>query len=349
MASCLLSSHSNPANSSSSQLKVHSSKGILQSKQKIEIAACFHPKEAKCIIGKSQIKCDGQIKIIKLSGIGKYPFVGINYEKLDFGELPIGKSATKELILFNDSLVSASFEIKEEDTIVNNFKVSPLTGTIPSKSSFRLLVTYTPTIVSFYSSNQFKAIIKGGNELLFTCLGMTTGCDGELSAKSINFGEVTVGGKTNRVLFIYNKTTNPLAFQIYCEKKSVFSFVEKQGMINPNSDYRGLVYFYPERAMNYYQRVYIVLKNHQILYVDLLGTGYDLLNRPFPLIQRHIDKFRQKVIMGRHTSINDMGFLKSGKNFNKSPEVNKSIRTDTKSPEEEFEFHEESIFIISSN
>jgi len=36
------------------------------------------------------------------------------------------------------------------------------------------------------------------------------------------------------------------------------------------------------------------------MYVDLVGTCYDVLNKPMPLMQRHIDIYRHKVIMGIH-------------------------------------------------
>lgn len=52
--------------------------------------------------------------------------------------------------------------------------------------------------------------------------------------------------------------------------------------------------------MNYYERVFCVVRNHQILYVDLLGACYDIENKPMPLMQRHIDIYRHKVIMGIH-------------------------------------------------
>ena len=42
------------------------------------------------------------------------------------------------------------------------------------------------------------------------------------------------------------------------------------------------------------------MRNHQVLYVDLIGTCYDILNKPVPLMQRHIDIYRHKVIMGIH-------------------------------------------------
>jgi hypothetical protein len=39
------------------------------------------------------------------------------------------------------------------------------------------------------------------------------------------------------------------------------------------------------------------------MYVDLLGTCYDVLNKPMPLMQRHIDIYRHKVIMGIHNRV----------------------------------------------
>jgi hypothetical protein len=46
--------------------------------------------------------------------------------------------------------------------------------------------------------------------------------------------------------------------------------------------------------------VFCVVRNHQVLYVDLIGTCYDVLTKPMPLLQKHIDVFRHKVIVGSH-------------------------------------------------
>ena len=43
-----------------------------------------------------------------------------------------------------------------------------------------------------------------------------------------------------------------------------------------------------------------MVRNHKVLYVDLIGTCYDILTKPIPLVQRHIDSHRHKVIMGAH-------------------------------------------------
>ena len=47
-----------------------------------------------------------------------------------------------------------------------------------------------------------------------------------------------------------------------------------------------------------------MVRNHKVLYVDLIGTCYDILTKPIPLSQRHIDSYRHKVIMGAHKKAN---------------------------------------------
>ena len=46
-----------------------------------------------------------------------------------------------------------------------------------------------------------------------------------------------------------------------------------------------------------------MVRNHQILYVDLIGTCFDVLTKPMPLMQRHVDIYRHKVIMGVHNKL----------------------------------------------
>ena len=53
----------------------------------------------------------------------------------------------------------------------------------------------------------------------------------------------------------------------------------------------------------YYERIYCLVRNHSLLYVDLIGTCYDLLIQPIPLLQKHIDAFRGRVILGKLTEI----------------------------------------------
>jgi len=78
----------------------------------------------------------------------------------------------------------------------------------------------------------------------------------------------------------------------------MFSFSQTVGTVKPHSSTRIVVNFGPKRTGNYYERVFCVVKNHKVLFVDLIGTCFDILTKPIPLLQRHIDIFRHKVTMG---------------------------------------------------
>lgn len=78
--------------------------GVLAAKQKQEISISFSPEEAKVVIATAVIKfsiCEEGTKVLKMSAIGKYPFVTINQERFDFETLLVGKVDTREVILKN--------------------------------------------------------------------------------------------------------------------------------------------------------------------------------------------------------------------------------------------------------
>ena len=85
-------------------------------KQKQEFTLSFSPDEAKVIIASAVFKFTGSeegSKVLKLSAIGKYPFLTINQEKFDFETLLVGKVATKDVMLKNQSLVPAHFTVEK--------------------------------------------------------------------------------------------------------------------------------------------------------------------------------------------------------------------------------------------
>ena len=73
--------------------------------------------------------------------------------------------------------------------------------------------------------------------------------------------------------------------------------------IKPHSAQRIVVNFSPKTTGNYYERIFCVVRNHKVLYVDLMGSCFDILTKPVPLMQRHIDVYRHKVIMGAHNKV----------------------------------------------
>mmetsp|Transcript_39543 Transcript_39543/g.38040 ORF Transcript_39543/g.38040 Transcript_39543/m.38040 type:complete len:140 (+) Transcript_39543:769-1188(+) len=80
----------------------------------------------------------------------------------------------------------------------------------------------------------------------------------------------------------------------------MFSFSKIEGTVNAKSQTRIIITFTPEQTQNYYERIFCIVRNHQVLYVDLIGVCYDILTKPIPLMQRHVDTYRHKVIMGIH-------------------------------------------------
>jgi len=76
-----------------------------------------------------------------------------------------------------------------------------------------------------------------------------------------------------------------------------------EGIVKPHASQRIIITFSPQRTGNYYERIFCLVKNHKVLYVDLLGTCFDVLTKPVPLSQHHIDTYRHKVIMGSHRKV----------------------------------------------
>lgn len=81
---------------------------------------------------------------------------------------------------------------------------------------------------------------------------------------------------------------------------NVFGFATTEGIVKAHSFVRIKVNFTPTVCGNYYERVYCIVRNHKVLFVDLMGTCFDILTKPVPLTQKHVDAFRAKVVMGTH-------------------------------------------------
>lgn len=124
-----------------------------------------------------------------------------------------------------------------------------------------------------------------------------------LNASSIHFGEVQHQSSTNRLLTVHNNSDLPISFQFFSDKSNVFGFPVTEGVVKAQSFVRIKINFTPVHCGNYYERVYCIVRNHKVLYVDLMGTCFDILTKPIPLQQRHVDCFRTKVVLGSHRKV----------------------------------------------
>ncbi|EGR32898.1 hypothetical protein IMG5_067390 [Ichthyophthirius multifiliis] len=135
-------------------------------------------------------------RIIKVSGIGKYPFIQLSSSKIDFEQILVGKKESRDLTIKNQSEVEVFFVIKkiqEDEFKDQSLKLDILEGFIPPKSSFLIKAIFTPKIVGLLSVQNYKLESPGGIELLFTCQGYAKGFEVSLSSEKLDFGEVKIG------------------------------------------------------------------------------------------------------------------------------------------------------------
>lgn len=183
---------------------------MMKSGAKQEITISFAPTEAKVTITSAVFTFQegnrSAKKVLKMSGIGKYPFVEISTDKIDFESLTVGQTTSQHVTLRNYSQVKAQYTIelinddgKDKSIVLNKYK-----GLIEPAGSDTITATFLPTIVGQCTNTQFKIDVVGGNELKLTCKGEANGIDVMLSSKSIQFGEVQMESATNRLLNIIN-------------------------------------------------------------------------------------------------------------------------------------------------
>ena len=244
--------------------------GTLAPNQKETISISYTATEAKTVIEAVRVSINDDWKTMKATAIGKYPYIGLSTHKLDFGELLTGLASSREIVLKNPSLVPAEFEIEKQDEqndVLPAFTLDCHKSTIPPNSSYLIKVKYLPTVVGLFSCTRYKVKVKGGNEDEFTCVGQALGVEVSLSAKSVQFGEVTLGNTTNRLLYIRNDSNQPATFQFLNDRKNAFSFSMTEGVIKPHSDFRIVIIFAPTETINFYERVFCIVKNHLILVI----------------------------------------------------------------------------------
>lgn len=70
----------------------------------------------------------------------------------------------------------------------------------------------------------YRITSDGGNELSLSCKGEAEGFSVQLSANSVQFGEVSNGNSSNRLINVVNTNDMPATFQFMADKNNLFSF-----------------------------------------------------------------------------------------------------------------------------
>ena len=116
-------------------------------------------------------------KMLKLSAIGKYPFITLDQHSFDFENLLVGKTASQIFNLQNNSNVPTDYTVEKvtDDGKDTAIQVDHSNGLINPGEIIKVTVNYTPQIAGVTSQTLFKVSAFGGNQIEFSCKGKVYG------------------------------------------------------------------------------------------------------------------------------------------------------------------------------
>ena len=280
--------------------------GILSKNKPMIIEILIEPNSASILVANAQITLDNKIsKIFKLSCVSKYPYLTINRTHLNLGVIEYGKSSYGEIVISNGEMVPGKFNIIQTSIQPGKhpkiFKLSATKGEIPPQNSFLIKVNFTPFFPRSTSYETYEIRTLGGNILKFSLTGGCTPLKIFLNCKHVNYNTVELGNSMTKLIRIYNESDMETDYQIiHTNGSSVFYIKEEeiQGTIRPHTNLRVNITFKPNQTSLFYERIYIISKNHAVFPLDLYGSCHDLLNKTLLLNQKYIDTFRNRLLYG---------------------------------------------------
>ncbi|KAH6577222.1 hypothetical protein BASA60_004157 [Batrachochytrium salamandrivorans] len=234
-------------------------------------------------------------------GIGKYSHLTIanNSKVFNFGDVFIGRSMEKRFTLENHSVVSANFRIRHSEQNADPyFEFSVLSGTVNSKSSIEIKITYIPVASGMYSNEYFDIITLSGNTIRITCQGCGVGPRITITPEIVNFHDISANSTVTRALHLQNNSSTAALYQFQSEPESTFRIDMPSGTIGPNSSVSLAVKFSPTEPINYHRRVYCLVEHQDALFVDFIGTCYNEKRRPATFKPQHISNYQERVKNG---------------------------------------------------
>ncbi|PWV06810.1 hypothetical protein C3747_110g68 [Trypanosoma cruzi] len=300
--------------------------GVIDEGESIELTLFFTPTEACALVAQAVCKMTDNNEVLasmKLSGIGKYPFIrlveprppqGGNTLLLDFGSLLTATSRTKEFSLENPSMVDAVFALETADNAISRpFTITPATGVIRRGATQKFKVVFAPAVSGMVYVNAYRVVTPTGNTVSVQLRGVALAPSVHTSTTTIDFGDVRLGedgvvttptkkpysvaedrsGAPQRFFFIKNASDMAQEFCFMPNSPGAVFVVEPvSGELPAKGSVRVKVEFHPKYPINYLRRLFILVKHlENLLYVDLFGTAYDSFTRPMPCKASDVEAF----------------------------------------------------------
>ncbi|ORC85195.1 uncharacterized protein TM35_000371680 [Trypanosoma theileri] len=178
-------------------------RGVLQEDETVDLKVTFSPSEACTLLARAVCTSSNgteELGNLKLSGIGKYPFVraiegtpsdGGNTVLLDFGPQLSSTTRIMTFTLENPSMVDAAFSLEVADTAMTcPFTVKPTTGVIARGTQQTFKVLFAPRVSGMVHVNELRVVIAAGNTVFVQLRGVGAAPNVRLSTRMIDFGDV---------------------------------------------------------------------------------------------------------------------------------------------------------------
>lgn len=319
------------------------SEGIIPVGEKQDIKVSIFPQDGTVYV--SQAVCsvgEGVHAIIpeptlvtRLSAIGKYAYIVLSENVVDFGEVLVGtepESIPRDVLLRNNSVVPAEYElIRHDEDRDEVFDVYPKSGVIPALSSITVNIRFKSLAFGMYSLDRYSFVTPGQCSTTLTCSGFSlqphiimhkestlTGLEevenvtisdagaffDSSPPNSLNFRDAEVGFRETRILFIKNTSSRPITFSIQADPQGIFQIEPRQATIPALLEGHVKFTFVPLAPINYYRRVFVLFNNALPQFIDVMGTGYIRAKgeikeqRPAPLRHAHVQAFRNRAVQG---------------------------------------------------
>jgi hypothetical protein len=252
------------------------------------------------------VRDNGAPLVMKVTGVGKLPFIKLSREEINFGRVITHEVATQKFTVLNQSQCGTTFAQAAVDAAHDAvLTCTPESGYIAVGASQEFTVTYKPMAMSSFDLQRFQIKTPGGNAVTLTAQGVGLCHDVSIDPPFINFGDIALVGKEGAEVAqlqrmpvtLYNKSATPAHFQFLTEAKGVFKFSVSQGVISAQSSLSFEISFKPLLAINYSKRVWCAVRNSPPVAIDLLGTGFTEKQRPVVFDIGMLQHYRSSAIL----------------------------------------------------
>ena len=143
---------------------------------------------------------DGASNMVKLTAIGKFPYLSLEETDIDHGDVLVGRDTQRSVRMANHSLVPANFEVRRSPGPSDGvFSLAPMRGTLGAGQWMELKVGFVPRAAGTFSSEGFEIGTPGGNRLTLRQRGTALGAVVALSERAMNFGSTALGTSVRKV------------------------------------------------------------------------------------------------------------------------------------------------------